>query len=146
MISQVDLLSFIFDRSLVEAVQGIAFSVPFHVPFTQFLCISSCFDIFKNCINSYHIDPEQDQTCLRIVSNRIKSIMTCLDMFENHIKSHHKHYDMSGHVCRVISNCIRVFSKNLGSFGSINSIKSFKSLFRVKSLRSICERSWPQFI
>ena len=38
--------------------------------------------------NSYHINSEQDETCL--------------DKFENHIKSHHKHYDMSGHVCRIV--------------------------------------------
>ena len=63
----------IFDRSLVEAVQGIALSGRLSCPICSnlrhFQCISSCMH-FK----------------------------TSLDMFKNRIKSHHKHYDMSGHV------------------------------------------------
>ena len=73
-------------------------------------------------------------TCLRIISNRIISIMTCLDMF---VESY-----------QIVSG---YFLKNLESFARIHelnepfTIKSQKSFFRVKSLKSIYERSWTQF-
>ena len=59
----------------------------------------SCHDMFENCINSYHIDSEQVQTCLRIIwiiticiilnLNKFKQVWTCSDMFNNHINSYH---------------------------------------------------------
>ena len=92
----------VFDRSLVEAVQGIALS-------SSSVGTSSChllnLSVFRHVLTYLRIVSiriililNKIRQVLRIVSNRIKSIMTCLDMFENHIKSHHKHYDMSGHV------------------------------------------------
>ena len=108
------LKSKIFDRSLVEAVQGIALSSSsktFFVPFAQILeyfiilWFRTSLDMFTydfkidkkwyDCIKSHHRhlervnDLEQVWTCLRIVSNHIISIMTSLDMSENHIKLHH---------------------------------------------------------
>ena len=98
---------FIFDRSLVEAVQGIALSGDFCVQFAQ---IRDIFSLFCHVFIKTSLD-------------KSLSIMTCLDMFENRIKLHHKHYDMSGHVweshqipskvlwhvrtgLKIISNCI----------------------------------------
>ena len=58
----------------------------------------SSLDMFENCINSYHIDSEQVQTCLRIIwiitiriilnLNKFRHVTTCSDMFENHINSY----------------------------------------------------------
>ena len=124
----------LFDRSLVEAVQGIAlsedlpctvylnFTVFRHVSIqnfqtslnmfeeqyqitSEFLYHLLNFSVFRHVLTYLRIVSiriililNKIRQVLRIVSNRIKSIMTCLDMFENHIKLHHKHYDMSGHV------------------------------------------------
>ena len=72
----------VFDRSLVEAVQGIALSRNDRVPFAQI------WDIFSLFCHVF----------IKTSLGKSLSIMTCLDMFENRIKLHHKHYDMSGHV------------------------------------------------
>ena len=72
----------LFDRSLVEAVQGIALSGDFCLPFAQI------WDIFRLFCHVF----------IKTSVDKSLRIMTCLDMFENRIKLHHKHYDMSGHV------------------------------------------------
>ena len=59
----------------------------------------SSLDMFKNCINSYHIESKQVQTCLRILwivtiniilnLNKFRHVWTCSDMFKNRINSYH---------------------------------------------------------
>ena len=88
---------------LLEAIQGIAFQCQnFVVNLLNFCAFHHVFisslDMFKNCINSYHIDSEQVQTCLRIIwiitiriilnLNKFRHVRTCSDMFENHINSY----------------------------------------------------------
>ena len=88
----------IFDRSLVEAVQGIAFSSrDDRLPFAQIwaiFAISSCIrfktslDMFKNHIKLHHEDVQWFKTSLdmivksyQIVSEYFKVFKTSLDMF-----------------------------------------------------------------
>ena len=65
----------------------------------------SSLDMFKNCINLYHIDSEQVQTCLRIAwivtiyiilnLNKFRHVWTCSYMFENrmnHINLYHNYW------------------------------------------------------
>ena len=59
----------------------------------------SSLDMFKKCINSYHIESKQVQTCLRILwivtiniilnLNKFRHVWTCSDMFKNRINSYH---------------------------------------------------------
>ena len=91
--------SSLFDRSLVEAVQGIALSSGNYVCRLPKFCVF-CHVLTYLRIVSIHITLILNKirhvwelyqiaskalwhvwTCLRIISNRIISIMTCLDMF-----------------------------------------------------------------
>ena len=66
--------TFFWSLDLLEAIQGIAFSVSVRISSYHLLNFSvfrhvfiSSLDMFENCINSYHIDSEQVETCLRII-------------------------------------------------------------------------------
>ena len=93
---------------LLEAIQGIAFQckkkkknllchlLNFSVFHHVFI---SSLDMFKKCINSYHIESKQVQTCLRILwivtiniilnLNKFRHVWTSSDMFKNRINSYH---------------------------------------------------------
>ena len=88
---------------LLEAIQGIAFQCQnFVVNLLNFSVFHHVFisslDMFKKCINSYHIESKQVQTCLRILwivtiniilnLNKFRHVWTCSDMFKNHINSY----------------------------------------------------------
>ena len=76
----------------------------------------SSLDMFKNCINSYHIESKQVQTCLRILwivtidiilnLNKFRHVWTCSDMFEH------------------VQTCLRIVSihiiLNLNKFGHVS--------------------------
>ena len=85
--------------------------------------------MFENRNNSYHVDSEQVQTCLRIVKDKFRQVQTSSDKFrqvqtssdkfrkvnklivqhttclQNHVKWS-QYYDKSGHVYRIVSNHI----------------------------------------
>ena len=119
--------SWVFDRSLVEAVQGIALSsVQKH-----FMYHLLNFRVFHHVL-----------TYLRIVSNhiRVQIFKTSLNMFEESYQITSeilKLQNKSEHVCRIVSNHIRIFQNFKTNLKNVCRVVSNHIRFFQKFKRSL---------
>ena len=123
-------MSLVFDRSLVEAVQGIALQSSSSklslYRLLKFQSISSSYDL------------EQVQTCLHMISRltRNDTIISCAICSNLRVFHHVIVLDKSRHVCRIVSNCMIIFEQVWTCLQNCIKFK-FKSISSCYSFRQV---------